>query len=76
LLDELAGLEQEVLDERLMNAEHVPIHHPGPSRIEECRQPFRLTRQQHLKKLSIIAHRTEEDEEEAQLKELQAELAM
>jgi charged multivesicular body protein 4 len=55
---ELEELEQDSLNERLMGADHVPIHHPaGPSRVEESRTAV-------------------EDDEEAQLKELQAALAM
>ncbi|KAH9912608.1 Snf7-domain-containing protein [Epithele typhae] len=50
--NELAELEQEELNDRLM-ADTVPVHHPGPSRVESM-----------------------EDDEEAQLKELQAALAM
>ncbi|KAI9069241.1 Snf7-domain-containing protein [Trametes sanguinea] len=54
LKQELAELEQDELNDRLMGADHVPVHHPaGPSRIEDM-----------------------EDDEEAQLKELQAALAM
>jgi len=57
---ELDELEQDELNERLMGADHVPIHAPaGSSRIEESRQPAAV-----------------EDDEEAQLKELQAALAM
>ncbi|KAI9001388.1 Snf7-domain-containing protein [Trametes punicea] len=59
LKQELADLEQDELNDRLM-ADHVPVHHPaGPSRIEDKRQPTAV-----------------EDDEEAQLKELQAALAM
>ncbi|CAL1701062.1 unnamed protein product [Somion occarium] len=57
---ELDELEQEELNERLVGAEHVPVHHPaGPSRVPETRRPVAV-----------------EDDEEAQLKELQAALAM
>ncbi|KAI0824736.1 Snf7 family [Trametes gibbosa] len=53
LKQELAELEEEELNTRLMG-DHVPVHHPaGPSRIEDL-----------------------EDDEDAQLKELQAALAM
>ncbi|EIW61449.1 ESCRT-III subunit protein SNF7 [Trametes versicolor FP-101664 SS1] len=53
LQQELADLEQDELNDRLMG-DHVPVHHPaGPSRIEDM-----------------------EDDEDAQLKELQAALAM
>ncbi|EPT03630.1 hypothetical protein FOMPIDRAFT_1022239 [Fomitopsis schrenkii] len=57
---ELAGLEDEELDKRLMGADHVPIHHPGgTTAIEERPSPVAV-----------------EDDEEAQLRELQAALAM
>ncbi|EIN10916.1 Snf7-domain-containing protein [Punctularia strigosozonata HHB-11173 SS5] len=57
---ELAELEQEELNDRLMGADHVPIHAPaGPSKVQ-----------------SSSARVAEEDDEEAQLKALQAELAM
>jgi len=60
LKNELAELEQDELNERLMGADHVPVHQPaGPSRVEDSRQPTAV-----------------EDDEEAQLKELQAALAM
>ncbi|KAJ8593300.1 Snf7-domain-containing protein [Rhizopogon salebrosus TDB-379] len=57
---ELADLEQETLDERLAGADHVPLHIPPGARRVEERRK--------------ISHM--EDEEEAQLKELQAALAM
>jgi len=57
---ELAELEQEELDERLMGAERVPIHSPAsPVKAPATRQAAAA-----------------EDEEERQLKELQAALAM
>lgn len=38
---ELDDLEQDELNERLMGADHVPIHAPaGSSRVEECQPPF------------------------------------
>jgi len=59
LKQELAQLESEELNDRLMGADRAPIHSPaGPSRV------------------TPEAVREEEDEEEAQLKELQAALAM
>jgi len=58
---ELDELEQEQLDERLAGAEHVPVHTlPGPSRTE-VRSPVAVA---------------QEDDEEAQLRELQASLAI
>ncbi|KAI9507569.1 Snf7-domain-containing protein [Russula earlei] len=54
---ELGELEQEELNERLLGADHVPVHAPaGPSRVE-------------------ARHQTE-DHEDAELKALQASLAM
>jgi len=60
LKQELAELEQEELDERLMGAERVPIHTPASP----------------VKAPAAKVATTEEDEEERQLKELQAALAM
>ncbi|KAG2056483.1 Snf7-domain-containing protein [Suillus hirtellus] len=57
---ELADLEQETLDERLAGADHVPLHIPAGA--------HRLT--------SYVATVAVEDDEEAQLRELQAALAM
>ncbi|KAF8487571.1 late endosome to vacuole transport-related protein [Gautieria morchelliformis] len=58
LKQELADLESEELNDRLMGADRAPIHSPaGPSRV-------------------VPETREEIDEEEAQLKELQAALAM
>ncbi|KAF7352835.1 Vacuolar sorting protein [Mycena venus] len=53
---ELAALEDEVLETRLMGADHVPVHAPGPV----ATQPTAVT----------------EDDEEAALRQLQAEMAM
>ncbi|KAG7097014.1 ESCRT-III subunit protein snf7 [Marasmius oreades] len=57
LQDELENLEQEVLNERLAGAEHVPIHKPETARAESSR------------------HQEPEDEE-AELKKLQASMAL
>ncbi|OJA17024.1 hypothetical protein AZE42_00606, partial [Rhizopogon vesiculosus] len=57
---ELADLEQETLDERLAGAEHVPLHIPAGARRVEERPQAQAV----------------EDDEETQLKELQAALAM
>ncbi|KAF8484847.1 vacuolar-sorting protein SNF7 [Russula ochroleuca] len=55
---ELGELEQEDLNERLLGADHVPVHTPaGPSRVE-------------------VRHPTAEEHEDAELKALQASLAM
>jgi len=58
LKDELAELEQETLNERLADVEHVPVHTP----VGAVKQPATKT--------------AEEDEEEAELRALQASLAM
>ncbi|KAF9263458.1 Snf7-domain-containing protein [Marasmius fiardii PR-910] len=55
---ELEELEQEVLNERLQGAEHVPIHRPETGRAESSRQ------QQEI------------EDEETELKRLQASMAM
>ncbi|KAF5363301.1 hypothetical protein D9756_000673 [Leucocoprinus leucothites] len=60
LLAELNGLEEEVLNERLAGANHVPVHiPPNANKAPEARQPVAV-----------------EDDEEAQLRELQAQLAL
>lgn len=56
---ELGELEQEVLNERLAGAEHVPIHRPDTGRAEKA-----------------PAATVEEDDEEAELRQLQASMAM
>lgn len=58
---ELEALEQEELDDRLRGADHVPVHSPA-SPVANGRE--RVTAQ------------ADEDDEEAQLRQLQAELAM
>ncbi|KAH8830785.1 Snf7-domain-containing protein [Flagelloscypha sp. PMI_526] len=59
LKNELAELEQDALNDRLMDAEHVPVHlPPGATKVQERQQP------------------QQETEEEAELRELQASLAM
>ncbi|GAA6000588.1 hypothetical protein JCM10207_004564 [Rhodosporidiobolus poonsookiae] len=60
LADELAELEQEELNKRLAGAEAAPLHSPGPA-VPAAQTP---------------AQRIEEDEEEAELRELQKALAM
>lgn len=59
LLAELNGLEEEVLNERLAGADHVPLHIPA-NVPTGARQPMAAV----------------EDDEETQLRELQAHLAM
>ena len=54
---ELEALEQDDLNERLMGAEHVPVHNPaGPSRMEECEYRCRPI---HCRHLIISNHSTE-----------------
>jgi len=60
LTAELDELQQDVLNERLSEADHAPVHLPPGSRVEESRAPAKAV----------------EDDDEAQLKELQAALAM
>ncbi|KAI0368087.1 hypothetical protein BV20DRAFT_969673 [Pilatotrama ljubarskyi] len=74
---ELAEYEQDELNERLM-ADHVPVHHPaGPSRIEDSTCSRSRSRAARPLTLALRAERQAvEDDEEAQLKELQAALAM
>ncbi|KAG5646597.1 ESCRT-III subunit protein snf7 [Asterophora parasitica] len=57
---EIEALEQDELNERLSGAERAPVHLPAGTRVEGQRQPAAAV----------------EDDEEAQLKELQAALAM
>ncbi|KAG6855140.1 hypothetical protein C0991_006069 [Blastosporella zonata] len=57
---ELEDLEQEDLNERLSEAKHAPVHLPEGTRVEGSRQPVAV----------------EEEDEDAQLRELQAALAM
>lgn len=74
----MAELEQDELNERLAGADHVPIHHPaGASRQEESAYPFPACSDfgTHVF-IQSEAKQVEEDDEEAQLKELQAALAM
>lgn len=60
---ELDALEQEELDDRLRGAEHVPVHTPAsPVGVPSGRER--------------VAAQAEEDDEDAQLRQLQAELAM
>ncbi|KAF9452503.1 Snf7-domain-containing protein [Macrolepiota fuliginosa MF-IS2] len=61
ILAELGQLEEDVLNERLAGADHVPVHvPPGATKAPEARQPVAVA----------------EDDEEAQLRELQAQLAL
>ncbi|KAL7419634.1 ESCRT-III subunit protein snf7 [Cryptotrichosporon argae] len=62
LAAELDALEQEELDTRLKGADHVPLHTPA--------SPVGRTTGERVRAIQ------EEDDEEAQLRQLQAELAM
>ncbi|KAK0555205.1 ESCRT-III subunit protein snf7 [Tilletia horrida] len=71
LKDELEALEQEELNERLVGADHVPLHTPtlaGPSRTPAEKIGAGAGSSQQ--------RRVEEDDDEAELRALQAELAM
>ena len=75
---ELADLEQDELNERLAGADHVPVHHPaGPSRVQEsaynCHVCGTVT---DTRDMSTGRQIEEEDDEDVQLRELQAALAM
>ena len=74
-MDELDGLEQEVLNERLAGAEHVPIHKPETARAEssELHPASNQTFPNHCSGRRPVAL---EDDEEAELKQLQASMAM
>lgn len=78
LKDELAELEREELDERLMGAERAPLHSPsGVTKVAERTSQLLILMCIDNENYSIARHlNEEEDEEEAQLKELQASLAM
>ena len=74
---ELAELEQEQLDERLAGAEHVPVHIPSGAReARKCRRVPSLMNKSFTLVIPIAKQIAVEDDEEAQLKELQAALAM
>lgn len=77
LQQELADLEQDELNDRLMG-DHVPVHHPaGPSRIEDSALLFLIAHPcQRTHRLTHADRHAVEDDEDAQLKELQAALAM
>ena len=75
---ELEALEQEELDDRLAGADRVPLHTPA-SPIGQTNGPSRqsLSRSACAKLMtSGVAAQADEDDEEAQLRQLQAELAM
>jgi charged multivesicular body protein 4 len=82
---ELEQLQEDVLNERLAEADHAPVHLPPGSRVEDSKH-FLYTFFKKYLSFSIRSIRTEsrtpaaavaqEDDEDAQLKELQAALAM
>nr|ODN85127.1 vacuolar-sorting protein SNF7 [Cryptococcus depauperatus CBS 7841] len=72
LKEELDALEQEQLDDRLAGADRVPNHLPA----SPIGQTTGSTLANSLPNPSEIASREDEDDEEAQLRQLQAELAM
>ena len=78
LADELAELEQDELNKRLTGADSVPLHLPGvpvagQSYVHQS-VPMELILRDVTAKTPAQA--IEEDEEEAELRELQAALAM
>jgi len=83
LRNELEALEQEELDDRLRGAERVPVHTPvSPVGVSSGRES-KLLYTADIVKLYVylvlvagVAAQAEEDDEEAQLRQLQAELAM
>ncbi|KAH0839993.1 Snf7-domain-containing protein [Lanmaoa asiatica] len=78
LREELAELEQAQLDERLAGAEHVPVHiPPGAREARKCQRASTFMSRSFTFFITPTAKQIAvEDDEEAQLKELQAALAM
>jgi charged multivesicular body protein 4 len=77
LAAELEALEQEELDDRLKGADHVPVHTPAsPVANGRERQFLISTLRKLVADLTGVHAQAEEDDEEAQLRQLQAELAM
>lgn len=75
---ELEELEQEELNNRLSEADHAPVHLPPGARVEES-EFFVFSGRVADLNVDSISERTPvatEDDEEAQLRELQAALAM
>ena len=75
---ELEELEQEELNNRLSEADHAPVHLPPGARVEESKFLVFFGCVADLNAV-LISERTPvatEDDEEAQLRELQAALAM
>ena len=79
LAEELAALEQEKLDDMLMGADRVPVHNPAgaTSKVtgKSCHGQCLITTGAN-EWCFIESKQSEEDEEERQLRELQAALAM
>jgi len=73
-MEELAQIQEDSLNERLAAADHVPVHLPPGSRVEdsECLWSGIRTSTDVVAEAPVA----QEDDEEAQLKELQAALAM
>lgn len=81
LKSELEDMEQQVLNERLAEADHVPMHLPAGSKVEDStpsNSPLILSNPLSffLTESRVPASTAAKDDEEAQLKELQAALAM
>lgn len=73
---ELASLEQDVLDERLSGADQVPVQSPV-SRVAASESLFFVRAKSRFSNLPVPAKAvTVEDDEEEQLRQLQASLAM
>lgn len=74
---ELAELEQEELNDRLAGADKVPAHSPGPSStLASGRVVHASSSPRTGPPVRTVAQRRQEDDEDAELKELQAALAM
>ena len=67
-------MEQDQLNERLSGAEHAPVHLPAGTRVEGACYTVSLIHGPYL--TSVETPVAVEDDEEAQLRELQAALAM
>lgn len=73
---ELAGLEQEVLDERLSGADRVPVANPV-SRVEASKSLFFVRAKSRFSYPPVAVKAvTVEDDEAEELRQLQASLAM
>jgi charged multivesicular body protein 4 len=74
LQKELADLEQDELNERLAGADHVPVHTPAGAVREPGVYRHKLWIYEMIDMVTARKARVEEDDEEAQLRALQAEL--